>query len=69
MTEALTGHLPPQGGTPPTPRDPSEPLPLLRRALGTGADGLSTREAERRLAVTARHRLLHQPAAPRRHRL
>ncbi|WP_405486505.1 cation-translocating P-type ATPase [Streptomyces sp. NBC_00096] len=36
---------------PPTPRDPSEPLPLLRRELGTGADGLSTREAERRLAV------------------
>lgn len=51
MSEALTGHLPSQGEVPPTPRDPSEPLPLLRRELGTGADGLSTREAERRLAV------------------
>ncbi|MFF1561523.1 cation-translocating P-type ATPase [Streptomyces sp. NPDC058279] len=36
---------------PPTPRDPSEPLPLLRRELDTGTDGLSAREAERRLAV------------------
>ncbi|MGW5398145.1 cation-translocating P-type ATPase [Streptomyces sp. NPDC003952] len=51
MSEALTGHLPPHGEAPPTPRDPSEPLPLLRRELDTGADGLSAREAERRLAV------------------
>ncbi|MET3982810.1 cation-transporting P-type ATPase [Streptomyces sp. PvR034] len=51
MTEARTGRLPAQGGAPPAPRDPSEPLPLLRRELDTGAEGLSTREAERRLAV------------------
>ncbi|MFC8494086.1 cation-translocating P-type ATPase [Streptomyces sp. NPDC057235] len=31
--------------------DPSEPLPRLRRELDTGPDGLSTREAARRLAV------------------
>lgn len=31
--------------------DPLEPLPLLRRELGTGARGLSAREAARRLAV------------------
>ncbi|TLQ47559.1 cation-translocating P-type ATPase [Streptomyces marianii] len=31
--------------------DPCEPLALLRRELGTGAHGLSGREAERRLAV------------------
>ncbi|MFB9557143.1 cation-transporting P-type ATPase [Streptomyces roseoviridis] len=33
------------------PFDPSEPLPRLRRELATGADGLSAREAARRLAV------------------
>ncbi|MFE4684371.1 cation-translocating P-type ATPase [Streptomyces sp. NPDC056721] len=31
--------------------DPLEPLPLLRRELGTGSRGLSAREAARRLAV------------------
>ncbi|CNE41994.1 P-type HAD superfamily ATPase [Mycobacterium tuberculosis] len=31
--------------------DPREPLPLLRRELGTGERGLSAREAARRLAV------------------
>ncbi|MFJ6479776.1 MULTISPECIES: cation-transporting P-type ATPase [unclassified Streptomyces] len=31
--------------------DPLEPLPLLRRELGTGERGLSDREAARRLAV------------------
>ncbi|MFC5786713.1 cation-translocating P-type ATPase [Streptomyces aureus] len=31
--------------------DPLEPLPLLRRELGTGERGLSAREAARRLAV------------------
>ncbi|MFC4907086.1 cation-translocating P-type ATPase [Actinomadura gamaensis] len=31
--------------------DPEEPLPLLRRELGTGPGGLSQREAERRVAV------------------
>ncbi|QKW36996.1 cation-transporting P-type ATPase [Actinomadura sp. NAK00032] len=31
--------------------DPREPLPLLRRELGTGDRGLSAREAARRLAV------------------
>ncbi|MET9923017.1 cation-transporting P-type ATPase [Streptomyces sp. NPDC006435] len=31
--------------------DPSEPLPRLRRELATGPDGLSAREAARRLAV------------------
>ncbi|WP_078905137.1 MULTISPECIES: cation-translocating P-type ATPase [Streptomyces] len=33
------------------PFDPSEPLPRLRRELATGPDGLSAREAARRLAV------------------
>ncbi|MFF1511246.1 HAD-IC family P-type ATPase [Streptomyces sp. NPDC058326] len=33
------------------PFDPSEPLARLRRELATGADGLSSREAARRLAV------------------
>ncbi|MFE6222639.1 cation-translocating P-type ATPase [Streptomyces sp. NPDC057854] len=33
------------------PFDPSEPLPRLRRELDTGPDGLSAREAARRLAV------------------
>ncbi|MFM9373593.1 cation-translocating P-type ATPase [Streptomyces sp. Da 82-17] len=33
------------------PSDPSEPLPRLRRELATGPDGLSAREAARRLAV------------------
>ncbi|WP_344593534.1 HAD-IC family P-type ATPase [Actinomadura vinacea] len=31
--------------------DPREPLPLLRKELGTGPSGLSGREASRRLAV------------------
>lgn len=34
-----------------TSADPREPLPLLRRELGTGDRGLSGREAARRLAV------------------
>ncbi|MGW0117924.1 cation-translocating P-type ATPase [Streptomyces sp. NPDC003327] len=33
------------------PFDPSEPLPRLQHELATGADGLSAREAARRLAV------------------
>ncbi|WP_306324732.1 cation-translocating P-type ATPase [Streptomyces venezuelae] len=33
------------------PFDPSEPLPALRRELATGPEGLSAREAARRLAV------------------
>ncbi|MFF8381628.1 cation-translocating P-type ATPase [Streptomyces sp. NPDC015661] len=33
------------------PFDPSEPLPRLRRELDTGTEGLSAREAARRLAV------------------
>ncbi|MEU3911434.1 cation-transporting P-type ATPase [Streptomyces sp. NPDC029721] len=36
---------------PDTTPDPLEPLPLLRRELHTGPLGLSSREAERRLAV------------------
>ncbi|PRH80764.1 magnesium-transporting ATPase [Streptomyces solincola] len=36
---------------PPQGPDPLEPLPALRRDLGTGPDGLSAREAARRLAV------------------
>ncbi|HLV74008.1 MAG TPA: cation-transporting P-type ATPase [Vulgatibacteraceae bacterium] len=38
-------------GTSETSADPREPLPLLRRELGTGDRGLSGREAARRLAV------------------
>lgn len=43
-----TGNAAPRDGP---PFDPSEPLPRLRRELGTGPDGLSAREAARRLAV------------------
>lgn len=50
MTEAATRPPSPAGGLPPSP-DPLEPLPLLRRELGTGPSGLSAREAARRLAV------------------
>lgn len=50
MTEAdTTPHTTGQG--PLLSPDPLEPLPLLRRELGTGASGLSAREAARRLAV------------------
>ena len=34
-----------------TAPDPREPLPALRRELGTGSRGLSSREAARRLTV------------------
>ncbi len=45
-------HPAPQPPSTPAPEpDPLEPLALLRRELGTGARGLSGREAERRLAV------------------
>ncbi|MER6216132.1 cation-translocating P-type ATPase [Streptomyces sp. NPDC001674] len=47
MTETSTGP----GLTPGTTPDPLEPLPLLRRELHTGPLGLSSREADRRLAV------------------
>ncbi|GAA1261875.1 cation-transporting P-type ATPase [Streptomyces aureus] len=52
MTEAPThaGAAGP-GPTPTMALDPLEPLPLLRRELGTGERGLSAREAARRLAV------------------
>ncbi|RPK32359.1 Calcium-transporting ATPase 1 [Streptomyces sp. ADI91-18] len=49
MTEAATRPPRPAEGLP-SP-DPLEPLPLLRRELGTGPSGLSAREAARRLAV------------------
>jgi calcium-translocating P-type ATPase len=42
------------------PPDPREPLPQLRRALGTGPRGLSTREVERRLAVYGRNEVRRQ---------
>lgn len=48
MTEAVTS---PRDAAPPLAPDPLEPLPLLRRELGTGSRGLSAREAARRLAV------------------
>ncbi|MGA5169230.1 MULTISPECIES: cation-translocating P-type ATPase [Streptomyces] len=44
-------HLPATGTPAATGPDPREPLSLLRRELGTGAEGLSDREASRRLAV------------------
>ncbi|MFD8636916.1 cation-translocating P-type ATPase [Streptomyces sp. NPDC059533] len=47
MTETAAG----QDLTPDAAPDPLEPLPLLRRELHTGPLGLSSREAERRLAV------------------
>ncbi|MFE0601510.1 cation-translocating P-type ATPase [Streptomyces sp. NPDC058892] len=50
MTEPAGRPRFPADGPPPSP-DPLEPLPLLRRELGTGPSGLSAREAARRLAV------------------
>ncbi|MFF4084702.1 cation-translocating P-type ATPase [Streptomyces sp. NPDC001777] len=47
--KSRTGPARPSAGT--LPFDPSEPLPRLRRELATGPDGLSAREAARRLAV------------------
>ncbi len=47
MTETTAG----QDLVPEVAPDPLEPLPLLRRELHTGPLGLSSREAERRLAV------------------
>ncbi|MFJ3974119.1 cation-translocating P-type ATPase [Streptomyces sp. NPDC090021] len=47
MTETTDG----QDLAPDEAPDPLEPLPLLRRELHTGPLGLSSREAERRLAV------------------
>lgn len=43
-------HTRPATGTAETSADPREPLPLLRKELGTGDRGLSGREAARRLA-------------------
>ncbi|MGW7456285.1 cation-translocating P-type ATPase [Streptomyces sp. NPDC054797] len=50
MSEPRPGSSLLQGEQPITP-DPAEPLPLLRRELDTGPNGLSGREAARRLAV------------------
>ncbi|MET7402440.1 cation-transporting P-type ATPase [Dactylosporangium sp. NPDC005572] len=41
----------PAAGAPPAPRDPREPVDLLMRDLRCGPDGLSGREAARRLVV------------------
>ncbi|XUM03037.1 cation-transporting P-type ATPase [Streptomyces venezuelae ATCC 10712] len=54
MTDRLRSPAAPGRADAPEPSpsfDPSEPLPRLRRELATGPDGLSTREAARRLAV------------------
>ncbi|MFF8513480.1 cation-translocating P-type ATPase [Streptomyces sp. NPDC015492] len=54
MTDRLGSPAAPVRADAPEPSlsfDPSEPLPRLRRELATGPDGLSTREAARRLAV------------------
>ncbi|MYV65031.1 HAD-IC family P-type ATPase [Streptomyces sp. SID2131] len=54
MTDRLGSPAAPGRADAPEPSlsfDPSEPLPRLRRELATGPDGLSTREAARRLAV------------------
>ncbi|MEO3863297.1 HAD-IC family P-type ATPase [Acrocarpospora sp. B8E8] len=45
------------GHRPDTLPDPREPLPLLRKELGTGPDGLPRREAERRLTVYGPNRI------------
>ncbi|MFE4720174.1 HAD-IC family P-type ATPase, partial [Streptomyces sp. NPDC056728] len=50
MTEAVTSPRD-TAREPLLAPDPLEPLPLLRRELGTGSRGLSAREAARRLAV------------------
>ncbi|MFD9487941.1 cation-transporting P-type ATPase [Streptomyces sp. NPDC059991] len=50
MPEAVTPSRSADEDPLPNP-DPLEPLPLLRRELGTGPRGLSAREAARRLAV------------------
>ncbi|TXS75610.1 cation-transporting P-type ATPase [Streptomyces sp. sk2.1] len=47
--KSRTGPARPSAGA--LPFDPGEPLPRLRRELATGPDGLSAREAARRLAV------------------
>ncbi|MET9550329.1 cation-transporting P-type ATPase [Streptomyces sp. NPDC006627] len=44
-------HLSALGASAPFSPDPREPLSLLRRELGTGTEGLSDREAARRLTV------------------
>ena len=41
--------------------DPREPLPRLRRELGTGPGGLSSREAARRLAVYGHNEVRRKP--------
>ncbi|MFI8255187.1 cation-translocating P-type ATPase [Streptomyces filamentosus] len=46
------------------PFDPSEPLPRLRRELDTGPDGLSAREAARRLAVHGPNEVRRKASAP-----
>ncbi|MET9346355.1 cation-translocating P-type ATPase [Streptomyces termitum] len=46
------------------PFDPSEPLPRLRRELATGPDGLSAREAARRLAVHGPNEVRRKASAP-----
>ncbi|MET8508340.1 cation-transporting P-type ATPase, partial [Streptomyces sp. NPDC004787] len=54
MTDRAAGRTAADPSTTPAPAlpfDPSEPLPRLRRELATGPDGLSAREAARRLAV------------------
>nr|WP_234338121.1 HAD-IC family P-type ATPase [Streptomyces sp. NRRL F-5727] len=54
MTDRTGGRSPEAEARAPDevlPTDPSEPLPRLRRELATGPDGLSAREAARRLAV------------------
>ena len=44
-------HQPVPGASPTNSPDPRESLPMLRRELGTGAEGLPDREAARRLTV------------------
>ncbi|MDX3770888.1 MULTISPECIES: cation-transporting P-type ATPase [unclassified Streptomyces] len=63
MTEAdTTPHTTGQG--PLLSPDPLEPLPLLRRELGTGASGLSAREAARRLAVYGPNEVRRKARSP-----
>ncbi|MER7509494.1 cation-transporting P-type ATPase [Streptomyces lavendulae] len=63
MTEPRPGTSVLQGAQP-IARDPAEPLPLLRRELDTGPNGLSGREAARRLAVYGPNEVRRKSGSP-----
>ncbi|MGW7459458.1 cation-translocating P-type ATPase [Streptomyces sp. NPDC054797] len=64
MTEAPTDRSHTLHGQQPLIPDPSEPLPQLRRELDTGPNGLSAREAARRLAVYGPNEVRRKAGSP-----